>query len=108
MRQSPQEILHSFREYRAWLNSYKSEQFPARSIVRVETIGFGIVVIDSECPADKIPVRVESGNVWYYPIEKVHRVSARELSRYERQSILRLRLKGYQPLILPMKRRAAA
>lgn len=70
-----------FREVSRQLLSYKDKYFPLGAIVQVDTSGwenvdcshykgFGVSVGKcSECPPDKLAVRVESGNVWYYPLE---------------------------------------
>lgn len=31
--------------------------------------GPGVVVLNSECPPDRLPVRIPNGNVWFYPLE---------------------------------------
>jgi hypothetical protein len=55
------------------MRAEKIAAFPDGSVVAVESErfhGVGIVSYDDDgCPLEKLPVRVESLNVWWYPIE---------------------------------------
>lgn len=58
------------------LCEYKHKHFPfgAEIVVYVRAPryeGYGIAVKTSDCPDDHVPVRLENGNVWNYPIEDV-------------------------------------
>lgn len=51
--------------------------FPLSSVVAVacpQYTGPGIVTMEDGCPPDKVPVRLENGNVWWYPVEACKRV----------------------------------
>lgn len=54
------------------MRAQKTATFPVDSLVQVESErfhGIGIVALDESCPLEKLAVRVESQNVWWYPIE---------------------------------------
>ena len=54
------------------LRDYKNHRFPSGSMVQVNDPrfkGIGCVTMDDACPPDKLALTLESGNVWWYPIE---------------------------------------
>ena len=56
----------------AAMRAMRTSVFPVDSVVRVDDPrfhGIGIVSRDEACPIEKLAVRVESLNVWWYPIE---------------------------------------
>lgn len=66
----------AFRVLAVELGEYKDKHFPigAEIVVYVTAPryeGFGIAVKTCDCPPDHVPVRLENGNVWHYPIEGV-------------------------------------
>lgn len=75
--------IPNFREMReqiAAIRAVKNETFPIGSIVSVDNErfhGLGIVSRDETCPLDKLAVRVESLNVWWYPTEDCQPYSGR-------------------------------
>lgn len=49
----------------------RREMFPTGSAVTVDAPsyhGAGFVASDGDCPVHKLPVRLENGNVWWYPL----------------------------------------
>lgn len=62
------------REYNdAWekLAQARGKLFPPGTAVNVacgQYTGPGTVTNDSDCPIYKLPVRLENGNVWWYPL----------------------------------------
>lgn len=66
------DVIDLFRTLSTGLNDYKNKFFPVGSEVRVECSqfkGFGFVSRQDGCPPDRLPVRLENGNTWQYPIE---------------------------------------
>lgn len=60
------------REQCALMREQKNATFPVGSVVAVESErfhGIGIVSLNESCPLEQLAVRVESLNVWWYPIE---------------------------------------
>ena len=56
----------------AAMRAMRTSVFPVDSVVRVDDPrfhGIGIVSRDEACPIEKLAVRVESLNVWWYPVE---------------------------------------
>lgn len=54
------------------LRDYTNHRFPVGLKVRVDDPrfkGVGCVTREDACPPDKLPIILESGNVWWYPIE---------------------------------------
>lgn len=86
-------LLATFRESRDGLQTFVDQRFPVGCVVRVDNPrfhGIGEVRGSDECPPDKLPVLVESGNTWWYELETiVERVPVREWPRWIRQSKLR-------------------
>lgn len=64
--------FRAIRERCEQMRAQKLEAFPIGSMVQVNSArfhGIGFVVRDESCPLEELPVRVESLNVWWYPIE---------------------------------------
>lgn len=64
--------FRAIREQCEQIRAQKNIVFPYGCMVQVNSErfhGIGYVVHDDSCPLEKIPVRVESLNVWWYPIE---------------------------------------
>src|SRR5215211_8312642 len=60
------------REQVEQMRAQKIAAFPYGVMVQVNSErfhGIGFVVRDDSCPLEKLAVRVESLNVWWYPIE---------------------------------------
>ena len=62
-----------FRAIAEDLRRFRQTWYPAGKVVQVECgqfKGYGITAgQDDSAPADQLPVRLENGNVWWYPIE---------------------------------------
>lgn len=72
--------FRAIREQCEQMRAQKNATFPVGSLVQVESErfhGIGIVSIDESCPLEKLAVRVESGNVWWYPVEDCQPYSGR-------------------------------
>lgn len=72
------ELLAEYRRARFNLANYKLRKFPSRCVVVVESerySGFGILAYGSNepPPLDRLPVELESGNVWWYGLEECRR-----------------------------------
>lgn len=64
--------FRAMRESVEQMRAQKNATFPIDSLVQVESErfhGIGIVSLDESCPLEKLAVRVESLNVWWYPLE---------------------------------------
>lgn len=64
--------FRAMREQCERLRAQKNDAFPVGSMVQVNSErfhGIGFVVRDEACPLEKLAVRVESLNVWWYPTE---------------------------------------
>lgn len=69
MRQQLRWILTAYHNLAYALEEYRAEAMPLGSAVKVcaaNYSGFGFVATISEVPPDKVAVRLENGNVWYY------------------------------------------
>jgi len=68
----PHYLINNFREASIALRAWKVKTFPHGQIVRVDCKGryegYGIVERQDE-PPDKLAVRLENGNVWWYPLD---------------------------------------
>jgi hypothetical protein len=86
-------LLATFRECGQQLQAVVDERFPVGCIVRVNNPrfhGIGEVRGSDDCPLDKLPVLVESGNTWWYELETIiERVPVAQWPRWVRQSKLR-------------------
>jgi hypothetical protein len=70
--QSAGEICEQFHRTHYALVLFKQRNFPIGSEVIVSADrynGNGIVIKDYQCPPTSIPVKIENGNIWYYPLE---------------------------------------
>lgn len=71
--QSPlHETLQAYQVANKRMGGMRNEAFPAGRTVLVHCAkyhGRGIVVLDSLCPLDQVPVLLKNGNTWRYPIE---------------------------------------
>ena len=64
--------FRAMREQCEQIRAEKARVFPPGIMVMVESDrfhGIGYVVKDESCPIEKLAVRVESLNVWWYPTE---------------------------------------
>lgn len=64
--------FRAMREQCEQMRADKNAAFPYGVMVQVSNEhfhGIGFVDRDESCPLEKLPVRVESQNVWWYPIE---------------------------------------
>lgn len=102
---SIRDLLASYVRTCAALENHRAIHFPRRSFVRVEGIGVGVVVATDGCPPHKIPVLVESGNVWFYEMTKCEPARAKEAG-YSLRKIW-LQRNGYRPLARPRYRSQA-
>ncbi len=88
------DLLATFRECGQQLQAWADERFPVGCIVRVDNPrfhGIGEVRGNDDCPLDKIPVLVESGNTWWYELDTiVERVPVRKWPVWIRRSKLRM------------------
>tara|TARA_R110002049_G_scaffold59417_1_gene160660 strand:+ start:2861 stop:3286 length:426 start_codon:yes stop_codon:yes gene_type:complete len=67
-------LSHQYRALKRAIESELDRVFPFECVVRVSNPSFhgvGIVARNDACPAHKLPVLVESGNVWFYEIETI-------------------------------------
>ena len=101
---NPEEIIEAvrrFQEARDTLTAIRDTLFPSRVCVLTKGGGYGVVNggFLLGCPPDKVPVRLENGNTWYYPISEVQRVNVRTLGWGHRRGLLRS--KGIKCLPLP-------
>ena len=71
------ETLRDFRKTKLLLQQLRTGLFPQGSVVRIGDVQFcqlAIVFYDEDCPPDQLPLLMESGNVWWYPIEQCNRI----------------------------------
>ena len=64
--------FRAMREQCEQMRAQKEAAFPPGIMVQVDSArfhGIGYAVRDESCPLEKVAVRVESLNVWWYPIE---------------------------------------
>ena len=72
------EALDAYKSAAMKLERLRREQFPEGCSVRIASgqyHGLGEVVAVPECPLDQIAVRIENGNLWWYPLETATRNS---------------------------------
>lgn len=72
--------FRAMREQIEQMREQKLAAFPIGCMVQVDTDrfhGIGFVVRDESCPLEKLAVRVESLNVWWYPTEDCQPYSGR-------------------------------
>lgn len=65
-------LVDGYRNFAEALKQFRETKFKIGERVSVDAgryRGPGIVASDSSCPPDQLPVRLENGNVWWYPIE---------------------------------------
>jgi hypothetical protein len=65
-------LVNAFIVAKMRLENYRNEIFPIGSRARVECesyTGVGDVCFDDECPIHQVPVKLERGNVFWFPIE---------------------------------------
>ncbi|MEK0451176.1 MAG: hypothetical protein RL088_3444, partial [Verrucomicrobiota bacterium] len=94
------DLLARYRAVCEELEAYRIRRFPRRSFVHVEGVGVGVVVATDGCPPHKIPVLVESGNVWFYELDRCEPTTAKHAGYSLRE--IWLTRNGYKPL--PMSR----
>lgn len=63
--------FRAMREQCELIRAQKNATFPINSVVAVDSESFhGVgLVTNSDCPLEQLPVLVQSGNVWWYPLE---------------------------------------
>ncbi len=79
-----QRLLSIYDEADAALRGYANEHFPVGSFVYVKApsyVGYGIASREDSCPADKLPVFLPNGNVWWYPLAGISKAKAKDVSR---------------------------
>jgi hypothetical protein len=88
----------------------KSAAFPYGVMVQVNNErfhGIGFVDRDESCPLEKLPVRVESLNVWWYPIEDCQVYAGRMpswiRSWFRRHNMTRVDHKAFQLAVVQME-----
>lgn len=83
------DLLCRWRETTRLLREWKDSEFPIGSMVYVDCPryrGYGLVTADSECRDENLPVRLENGNVWWYPVDACTRIrDMKSLPRYARR-----------------------
>jgi hypothetical protein len=60
---------------------WKRNAYPYKSYVYVsctQYTGHGIVDNDGNCPVDKLAVRLENGNTWWYPLDACSEIWSRK------------------------------
>lgn len=88
------ELVKVYRDAVAKLNDYRARIFRPGCFVKVNCDrfrGFGFVVRCSDCPPHLLPVCLENGNTWWYPLESAEPVF--DLLSVPR-SVRRRRLRG--------------
>ena len=92
------DLLCRWRELTKVIQERKAALFPVGAIVYVECPqynGYGIATADSDCRDDLLPVKLENGNVWWYPMECCQRITDLTiLPRYARR--MKLQFHGLQ------------
>lgn len=72
------EYCAKIREFQEYIIGYKHKIFPTGCSVLVNCdryYGPGIVGYHTnQCPIDRIPVKLENGNTWYYLVECCERI----------------------------------
>lgn len=65
--------VNAYMQAKGRIEAFKNQQFPIGSNVWVDSsryIGPGVVTSDPDCPPlHQLAVRLENGNVWWYPLE---------------------------------------
>lgn len=83
------DVLCRWRELTRYIREWKDMEFPIGAVVYVncpQYKGYGIVSADSDCRDDKLPVRLQNGNTWWYPVESCTRTKEmKQLPRYARR-----------------------
>lgn len=83
------DLLCRWREMTRLLREWKDSEFPIGSMVYVDCPryqGYGLVTADSGCRDENLPVRLENGNVWWYPVDACTRIrDMKSLPRYARR-----------------------
>ena len=92
------ELLCRWRELTNAIQDWKAAAFPVGAIVYVECPqynGYGIATADRDCRTDRLSVKLENGNVWWYPLECCQRITDLTiLPRYARR--MKLNFHGIQ------------
>lgn len=88
-------LLQAYRSARAALTTARLQAFPHRCCVRVNSaryrgVGVALTLCSEGVPLEQLPVRLENGNTWHYPLEDCARIHALQgLTVSERHSLLR-------------------
>lgn len=68
--------LAAFRKAAERLKEARDAEFKAGRAVRVNRESghhlYGLVTTNDGCPLDQLAVRLENGNVWWYPLDDCH------------------------------------
>lgn len=68
-----QAIAERYRDSVKALNEYRYSMFPKGKKVYVDADSYrgpGVVARDSDCFPDRLPVLLDNGNTWWYPIDR--------------------------------------
>lgn len=88
------DLLSRWSEMTNSIREWKRTAFPHRCIVKVNAPsykGYGIVMATGECDTDKLPVMLENGNTWWYPVEGCERITdMKQVPAYARRQKLKL------------------
>ena len=83
------DLLGRWHELTRLIREWKDSEFPIGAVVYVDCAqykGHGIVSADRDCRDDRLPVRLQNGNVWWYPVEACTRIKdMKALPRYARR-----------------------
>jgi hypothetical protein len=102
--------FRAIRERVEQIRAQKNDAFPYGVMVQVDSErfhGIGFVVRDDSCPLEKLPVRVESLNVWWYPIEDCQVYTGKMpswiRSWFRRHNMTRVDHKAFQLAVVRME-----
>jgi hypothetical protein len=92
------ELVEAYKTAVTNLDAYRVKTFRSGMFVKVNCDryhGYGFIVRNSDCPPHVVPVKLENGNTWWYPIESVMPVeAAKSVPRSNRRS--KLKHHGYK------------
>lgn len=67
-----EKLIVAYCDARRDLMRWADDHFPRDAVVWVQgQTRHGIVSGHGDCPLDKLPVLMESGNVWWYPLTEI-------------------------------------
>jgi hypothetical protein len=93
-------LMRNYHEVVSKVEEWKARHLRPGMFVKVNDTrfrGHGFIVMNSGCPVHEVPVKLENGNVWWYPVESLTPVTTlRSVPRSVRHA--RLRHHGYKPI----------